>query len=109
MWYDMSTRGRHMLRFANWFAVIFFLIFLYIKFFPDEIIDEGTQVSTVIDVSEVDGHGVGQNSTRVKVELADGAKANLLLQMTTPSVGDTLQVNVRTYESGKRHVSYSEY
>lgn len=108
--YYMGERGRrYMLRMANLMMIVFIVGILYFKFFSDEMVDESMQVSTVVEVTPIEGKGIGGNSTKVKVELEDGAKANLLLQMDTPSVGDTLEVTVRTFDSGKRQVSYSEY
>ena len=90
-------------------TVVFLAFLIYTKYFEDELLSEGIELATVVEVQEPSGGGVGANLTRVQVQLDDGAKANTSYSMTTPSVGQSIKVMVRTYESGARHISSIEY
>ena len=82
---------------------------IYIKYFDDELLNESIESATVVEVQEPSGKGVGSGFVRVQVQLDDGAKANTSFSMGVPSVGQSIQVKVRTYESGARNVSAVEY
>lgn len=91
-------------------AVVMFLVFMiYLKHFEDELLSEGTESATVIEVQDSNSNAVGVESVRVQVQLDDGARANTFYRMSVPAVGQSVQVKVRTYESGKRNVSAVEF
>lgn len=106
-YYRLSPRTLIML---SQVATVFFLGFLvYTKYFEDELVSEGIETATVVEVQEPSGSGVGANLTRVQVQLADGAKANTSFRVGAPAVGQSIKVKVRTFESGARNISSIEY
>ena len=89
------------------FALLAFVI--YLKYFQDELVSETLQSATVIDVTEPSGNGVGSNLVKVQVQLEDGANANTMVSLNALSVGQSVDVMVRTYESGSRSISVREF
>lgn len=91
-------------------AIFTLLVFvIYLKYFQDNLVSETLQTATVIDVTEPVGNGVGSNLVKVQVQLEDGAKANTLVNLNSLAVGQSVDVRVRTFESGSRSISVREF
>lgn len=91
-------------------AIFTLLVFvIYLKYFQDDLVSETLQTATVIDVTEPVGNGVGSNLVKVQVQLEDGAKANTLVNLNSLAVGQSVDVRVRTFESGSRSISVREF
>ena len=91
-------------------AIFTLLVFvIYLKYFQDDLVSETLQTATVIDVTEPVGNGVGSNLAKVQVQLEDGAKANTLVNLNSLAVGQSVDVRVKTFESGSRSISVREF